>query len=74
MFKEIMRDFLGILYPLAVTLPAWKWAVHLAYMERGYEAVGGEYCLTIIVYWLAYKAVQYLFDALEEIQYERNCK
>jgi len=74
LIKEIMRDLLGMLYPLAVALPIGKWALDLAYLERGYEAVGSEYCLAIAVYWLAYRAVQYLFDEMEEIGYGRNRK
>lgn len=49
-------------------------AFHLAYIERGYEAVGGEYLLILAVYWGAWKAINYLFDSLEELEDERNCR
>lgn len=51
-----------------------KWAFHLAYIERGYKAVGGEYLLIPVVYWGAWKAINYLFDSLEELENERNCR
>lgn len=44
------------------------------YIERGYEAVGGEYLLIPVVYWGAWKAINYLFDSLEELENERNCR
>ena len=55
-----------------VTYAIGKWAFHLAYIERGYEAVGGEYLLILAVYWGAWKAINCLFDSLEELENERN--
>lgn len=41
-----------ILLSTAVTLLFGAWAIHIAYLERGYLAYGGE-CLLIIVVFLA---------------------
>ena len=72
--KKTVRNFTSIIYTLAVTLAVWKWAVYMAYLERGYNAIGGEYCLTFMVCWIAWKAINYLFDTLEDLEYERHCK
>jgi len=68
------RNLIVILYTLAVTSAIGKWAIHAAYLERGYAAVGGEYCLIFMVEWTAWRAINYLFDTLEELEYERNSK
>lgn len=50
---------------LAVTYTVGKWAVHAAYLERGYEAMGGEYLLILLASMAAYKVIHYIFDTLE---------
>lgn len=50
------------------------WAAHAAYLERGYRAIGGEYCLILITYLAAWKSIHCLFEALEELDYEWHCK
>lgn len=42
--EKIIRNLVAIVYTLAVTFAVGKWAIYAAYLERGYEAVGGEYC------------------------------
>lgn len=75
MFKKtIIRDLVAVTYTLAVTYAFGKWAFHYAYLERGYEAVGSEYLFVLAVYWVAWKAINYLFDTLEEWEYERKRK
>ena len=75
MFKNrVARELAEVIYALVIMLAIGKWAIHMAYLERGYEAIGGEYCLMIIAYWVAWKTIHYLFDALEDLEYERNCK
>lgn len=73
MFKNrFIRELAESAYAVAVTLAIGKWAVHAAYLERGYEAVGGEYCLMIMAYWAAWGIIHYFFDALEDWDYERK--
>lgn len=66
MRKTLKRDLIAVIWTLLVTYAIGKWAFHLAYIERGYEAVGGEYLLILAVYWGAWKAINCLFDSLEE--------
>lgn len=70
--KRLKRELIAILWTLIVTYAIGKWSFHLAYIERGYEAVGGEYLLIPAVYWGAWKAINYLFDSMEELEYERH--
>lgn len=72
MSKTLKRDLIAVIWTLLVTYAIGKWAFHLAYIERGYKAVGGEYLLIPVVYWGAWKAINYLFDSLEELENERN--
>ena len=57
MRKTLKRDLIAVIWTLLVTYAIGKWAFHLAYIERGYEAVGGEYLLILAVYWGAWKAI-----------------
>lgn len=70
--KRLKRELIAIMWTLLVTYAIGKWSFHLAYTERGYEAVGGEYLLIPAVYWGAWKAINYLFDSMEELEYERH--
>lgn len=70
--SRFIRAVVENLYAIEVAFSIGKWAVHMAYLERGYEAVGGEYFLIIMAYWVAWKIIHYLFDALEELNCERN--
>lgn len=72
--NKTMRVLIAVLYTLAVTAAVGKWAIHYAYLERGYEAIGGEYCLILLVYLTAWKAINYLFNTMEALEYERNHK
>lgn len=72
MRKTLKRDLIAVIWTLLVTYAIGKWAFHLAYIERGYEAVRGEYLLILAVYWGAWKAINCLFDSLEELENERN--
>lgn len=72
--RRLARGLVETAYTLAVTFFVGKWAVHTAYLERGYRAIGGEYLLILVTYWAAWKTIHYLFDALEEMDYERRCK
>lgn len=70
--KRLKRELIAIMWTLLVTYAIGKWSFHLAYIERGYEVVGGEYLLIPAVYWGAWKAINYLFDSMEELEYERH--
>ena len=70
--KRLKRELIAIVWTLLVTYAIGKWSFHLAYIERVYEAVGGEYLLIPAVYWGAWKAINYLFDSMEELEYERQ--
>lgn len=72
MRKTLKRDLIAVIWTLLVTYAIGKWAFHLAYIERGYEVVGGEYLLILAVYCGAWKAINCLFDSLEELENERN--
>ena len=72
MRKTLKRDLIAVIWTLLVTYAIGKCAFHLAYIERGYKAVGGEYLLIPVVYWGAWKAINCLFDSLEELENERN--
>lgn len=66
------RDLIAVIWSLLVTGGISKWAFHVAYLERGYKAVGGEYLVILVAYVAAWKAINYLFDSLEELESERN--
>lgn len=72
MRKTLKRDLIATIWTLLVTGAIGKWAFHIAYIGRGYKAVGSEYLLLLVVYWGAWKAINYLFDSLEELERERN--
>ena len=61
-WKWIGRPAVVALYVLAVTYMAGKWAIHYAYLERGYDAIGGEYLFIPMVAWAAYKLINKIYD------------
>lgn len=63
--RQIVKDLIVIVYTLSVTYMAGKWAIEYAYMERGYEAFGGEYLFIPMVAWLSYKVINTFLDLLE---------
>ena len=68
--RKFIRNATAIVYALAVALSAGKWVICMAYLERGYEAVGGEYLLIPIIYWVEWEIINCFFDALEDLKYE----
>lgn len=42
------RDLIAVIWSLLVTGAISKWAFHVAYLERGYKAVGGEYLVILV--------------------------
>ncbi len=57
---------ISAIYSLAITYMVGKWAINVAYMERGYEAVGSEYMLILITYVVAWRSCNKLFEKLGE--------
>lgn len=57
--KEVLQIFHRILIASAVTLPIAMAAIQLAYLERGYWAVGGEYLLSLLVFLFYFKQSKY---------------
>ena len=53
-WKWIGRSAVVAVYVMAVTYMAGKWAIRYAYLERGYDAVGGEYLFIPMVAWAEY--------------------
>ena len=51
------RDLIAVIWSLLVTGGISKWAFHVAYLERGYKAVGGEYLVILVAYVAAWKAI-----------------
>ena len=66
------RDLISVLWTLMVTFSIGKCAIHFAYIERGYDAAGGEYLVIIIVCMAAWKTINYFLDTLEELKHERH--
>jgi len=60
--KAMYRQLVEAGIALVVTYVAGKWAVQYAYIERGYEAVGGEYIFILAVYWAAYRFIRFVFS------------
>lgn len=72
--KNVFQVLAGIIYALAIAFLLGKWGIYMACAERGYEAVGGEYCLVFIVGQAAGTAIEYFFDSLGDVKYERTCR
>ena len=72
--RKIIKNLAAVVYTLAITFAIGKWSIHAAYIERGYKAVGGEYCLIFMACWMAWKTINYLLKTLEGFKHGRNCK
>lgn len=67
--RKWIKAIFIVAYVVLVTYMAGKWAIRFAYLERGYEAVGGEYLFIPMVAWVAYKAISVFLDLLEDRNY-----
>lgn len=74
MKQKAVKNLVAVAYTLAVTFAVGKWTIYAACLERGYEAVGGEYCLMLMACWTAWKSINYLFGTLEDFENERSSK
>lgn len=71
--RMIMKHLIVTAYAVVVTYMVGKWGFAMAYMERGYAAVGGEYLLIPMTYWAAGSAMHYFISALEGLKRGKNC-
>ena len=62
----IVRCIVETSFSLWITYTAMKWASHVAYIERGYTALGGELIFAGMAGYVAYKAIDIFFEALED--------
>ena len=74
MFKGMINLLISASYAAVITYMVGKWGFCMAYMERGYEAVGGEYLLIPMTYWAAGGAMHCFINALEEWKHGQNSK
>lgn len=60
MYSEFLKQqLIETGYALIVTYSLGRWAIHYAYLERGYIATGGEYLFILWVYILSYKVMEF---------------
>ena len=71
---NIMQYIVEPSFTLMVTHAAMKWSSHVAYMQRGYTAIGGELIFAGVAGYIAYKVIDTFFEALEEAIYEEARK
>lgn len=62
---ELLRCIAEVTYTFSITIAAMKWSRYMAYVQRGYEAVGSEYYFAGIAGYIAYRAIDMLFETLE---------
>ncbi len=74
MWRYIIRCLLEVGYASIVTYVIGKLSVKYAYLERGYEAIGGEILILPMVWWVAYKLIHYVFNILEKEKHAGNKK
>ena len=74
MFKGMINLLISASYAAVITYMVGKWGFCMAYMERGYAAVGGEYLLIPMTYWAAGGAMHCFINALEEWKHGQNSK
>ena len=68
-WKWIRRLAVVAVYVVEVTYMAGKWAIRYAYLERGYDAIGGEYFFIPMMAWAAYKLINIFLNVLEDEMY-----
>ena len=67
--RKWIRITVMAVYVLAVTGMAGRWAIRYAYLERGYDAIGGEYLFIPMVAWASHKLIRIFLDVLEDERY-----
>ena len=61
-FEKVIEVALELFFSYSVTFFVGKWAIELAYQERGYEAVGGEYFLIMMTYMFSFWLIRKFFE------------
>lgn len=64
--KSIKQQLITTGYALLVSGFIGKWAINYAYLERGYQAMGGEYIFIFITYLIAHKVMNNFINILKE--------
>lgn len=68
--KSFMKCLIETAYATAITYMVGRWGICMAYIERGYKAVGGEILLIPGTYLAAWCTIRYFINTLEELAYE----
>lgn len=68
--KIFLRYLIETIYCVAITYMIGRCGVNMAYLERGYKALGGEILLIPIAYIIAWGTIHYFIDTLEEMANE----
>lgn len=66
--RMITKHMIVTAYASVITYMVGKWGFLMAYMERGYAAVGGEYLFIPLAYCVAGSAMHYFISALEGLK------
>lgn len=66
--KNVFQVSAGIIYALVIAFLLGKWGIYMACAERGYEAVGGEYCMILIAGQAAGMAIGHFFNSLGDVK------
>lgn len=61
-FKRLLKIVFRLLLSGLITLPFGVMAIEYAYRQRGYMAVGGEYCLIIWIFVIAFKLLRGIYE------------
>lgn len=64
--KTAAITFAQVVYSLLTSFFLGMAAIDFAYLERGYHAVGSEYMVFPIVFWIAFSAIGYCVKQLEK--------
>lgn len=68
--KAFLKHLIEAVYSTAITYMVGRWGTCMAYIERGYKAVGGEILLIPLTYLTAWCTIRYFINTLEELAYE----
>ncbi len=63
---KIIKNIVIIAYTLTITYLATQCAFEIAYAERGYDAIGGEYVVIPVAAYVAYRTITIVAENIEE--------
>lgn len=64
MGRRFLCQIIEVDCAVAVACLAGRWVIHYAYLERGCAAVGSEWLVILMVYWVTYKAAHKFLNFL----------